>query len=419
MLFPAVLFLPGLCLIMAFPCPLVAAEHAMIPDIRISSTYDDNLFFDEVSDFELRTSPTLNYQYMQENGYVRLNAGADIYRYVDKTQYDRVNHAYNLDINQQLTPTLAVMLDGGFAVDHTFETELEETGVATNKSRRYLMSTHPGISWDINARNTLLFELGWNRTDYRQASNTDNRDYDAYLISLSLFREWTERLTLVGNIRFSLTEVDDLQLHIQDIYGSSVEYGRFDQTHHVYQTLLGVEYQWTENLNMSFRAGGGLAQITYDEKRPFFSGPFITGSRTTEESYDDFIFLFGGRLDWEREVIRLGLEGNRQITQSSDGESIENTRFKADASYDLSELITFHAQASFVRSKSVAEESAFGSEVDSQSYAFSPGVEYKISPNLSLGCRYEIRVIDDFTDNDYQKRNRIWAELRYNFPYFL
>ena len=160
------LILKYACLFVLLTTPLWAEEHMIFPDLRVRTTYDDNVFFDEVSDFELLASPTLTYRVLHETGLFQLSAGADAYRYLEETQYDRVNQKYNLVLDHELTPTLAAGLQARFVVDHTFQTELEEFGLVTDKNRRYLYSASPHFTWDLNPRHTLKMDLRWNRVDY-------------------------------------------------------------------------------------------------------------------------------------------------------------------------------------------------------------------------------------------------------------
>ena len=408
-----------ICLVLCSICPhiLYASEIIVIPEVELRTTYDDNLFFDDVSDFELLATPRLTYRTMWPTAHVQLTAEADVYQYVEENQYDRVNQNYGLDARKDLSPTLSSSFQGHFAVDHTFENELEETGIETDKNRRFLMSARPSLTWDIGPRHSLRMSLGWNRVDYRQSSSVDNPDYDRFGLSATLFREWTQRLSLVGQVDVSLTTIEDQISKATDFSGNTFDLGRKDHMQYSYQALVGAEYELAQTLDLSFRGGAGLTRIEYTEAALQFSGPLELEPQTKDVSEDSFVFLFSTSLDWEQELYRIGLQGSRNITQSPDGDTINRTRFQLNAEYDLTENLVLLGRGSFVYSRSVdGDDDEFDSEVNSQSYAVSPGLRYVFSPKLSLAGRYEFRVIEDRDDDDREKRHRAWLELTYRWP---
>lgn len=414
------LILKYACLFVLLTTPLWAEEHMIFPDLRVRTTYDDNVFFDEVSDFELLASPTLTYRMLHETGLFQLSAGADVYRYLEETQYDRVNQRYNLVLDHELTPTLAAGMEARFAVDHTFTTELQEFGLVTDKNRRKLYSASPHFTWDLNPRHTLKMDLRWKRVDYSDSADSDDRDYNNYGLSLALFREWTERIFLVGQVSGDLTELDDQVLTATDASGDSIKFGSFDERHYSIEALAGVDYEMSEILDLSLRFGGGRTEIESEEKTLQFMGPLIVGTQSMDADEGEWQYLFRARLDWQQEYFHLGLVGSRDFIPRFDGENIKRTRFQVYFDYDIGARFVLEAWGSYVQSKSVGgNDDISEDEVDAQSYAFSPGLRYRITPDCSLAAHYEYRGIDDDVDDEFQNRQRIWLELSYRWPLLL
>lgn len=413
-----------LCLLLHFlflnmyvPEALQAEEHQLVPSIKIRTTYDDNVFFDDVSDFELKALPQLTYRIVHETGNLELQAGADINRYLEETQYDRVNQLYSLGTEQELTPRLTAGIQTRFAVDHTFDTELEEFGLETNKNRRNRLSAEPYFAWALDPRHTLKLNLRWNRVDYRQSSEPDNRDYDSFGLGLTLLRQWTERLFWVGQVSAELTDLDDKVFTATAAGGESIEVGSFDERQYSFQALAGINYNLSEDLSMSVRVGGGRAEFDLERRVLQFAGPDIVGSRTIDIDNGEWEYLFQARLDWQQEFMHIALEGMREIVPKFDGENVNRTSFRTTINYNLGARFILEARGSYVQSQSVKnKDNQFGNEVDSQSYAFSPGLRYTLSPDASLACHYEYRAIDDDVDDDFKDRHRVWFEFLYRWP---
>ena len=417
LLLPAILGL----LFLAGPLALKAegAEKRLTPSITLRNTYDDNIFFDEISDWELSASPELEYRYNTPISSFGLSAAVDIYRYLDEDQYDRENQSYSLDTSYALNERLSFYLGADVYVDYTFEEALEETGEISQKDKRHRYNIAPSLEYQLAPRYFLRLNPKANIVDYRSDDDEDNRDHETYGLNLVLGHEWSEITTLFFLLDYSLTDVDDLKLSGTNIGGTQTEYGQFDQDQQVYQAMLGIEHQYTENLSFSLRAGASLSTTEYEEVRPVFLGGLIAGTTTKDIDEENTGLVVEGGLDYEMQRTALSLDLSRTVSQSTDGQNINRNRVRLSITRHFTERLRGLLSASYVRSKSVADDDDVGDDVDTKTYAFSPGLRYALTENSVLEMRYSYRSVDEEVDSDYDERNRIYLQYSWSFPWIM
>src|SRR5690606_7618782 len=82
------------CLIILFPLLASANDVTLVPSLRISGEYDDNVFFnstDEVDDYLTIISPGLTFDYATELLNLQSLIVVDFLRYFDETELDTEN----------------------------------------------------------------------------------------------------------------------------------------------------------------------------------------------------------------------------------------------------------------------------------------------------------------------------------------
>jgi hypothetical protein len=402
----------------SFGTVALGAETRLVPSLSARTTYDDNIFFDEVSDWELKASPELAYQYETEVTSLSFSGGVDVYRYLDEDQYDRENQAYSLHYNYGLLERLSLSLMASTFIDYTFENVLEETGEITSKNKRYRYNLQPGLKFELTPRNFVSFTLRGSKVDYSQGNEDDDRDYDAYGLNLVFGHEWSQNTTLFLVADYSLIDVDDFVRTLDAIEGKTLEYGQFDQDQEIYQLLGGVDHSFSENLHLSVRTGASLAVTEYTAVTPVFIGPFLTDTRRKDYDDDSYGFVLDVGLDYNLQRMTLGLDLSQNVTQSADGENINRTRLRFSLIRQISSRLSGVVRATFVRSKTVEDSEGLYSddEVDIWTYALAPGLRYALGEFSQLELRYSYRAVDDESDDDFETRNKVYLQYSLNFP---
>ncbi len=396
-----------------------AAETLLVPSLKLRSTYDDNVFFDDKTDWELSAIPELEYRYLTETSSLSFSGGLHLYRYLDEDEYDRENQFYSLRADYGLQERVSFSLLAEFHVDHTFESVLEEIGEVINKNKRYRYSLQPGVKIQISPRNFMRLSVRGYKVDYEDDDDNDDdtRDYDSYGLHLVLGHEWSRNTTLLMMADYSRIDIDDSDLTFTDILGNKFKYGQFDQDQEVYELTGGLEHDYSQNLSFSARAGVNLAKAEYDIVKPFIVDHLLVGTSRRDIDEDDYGLVLEAGLEYDLEHTTLGFDLSRSITQTADGENIDRNRFTLSVTHLFSSRLRGLFRGSFVKSKTVEDsQDNSGDEVDSMTYSFSPGLSYVLDPNSAIEFRYDYRAVEDDTDDDFEKRNRFYVQYRRNFP---
>lgn len=397
--------------------PVQASETEIRPSISLRGTYDDNLFYDEKSDFELAASPELEYSLLTARSELSFNAGLDFYEYLEEDDYSRVNQAYSLSAARDVSQYASLSLDAQFRVDHTFEDELEEIGVVAQKQKRYRYGLQPALRLNLSPRDFLRLQAGARKVDYKKAQEFGNRDYDVYSLDLLWGHELNQTTLLFLRGDYSYVDLEDHVLQTENaLTGEELEYGQFDQSQQIWQLTTGLEHDYTRNLSLNIAVGGSLSKSEYTLVSPVPPGaPLATVSQKEQEHNYGLVLETG--LDYEQELYSLGLDLSRNITQSADGEEISRNRATLRGDYDFSSRLQGLLRLSFLHSETTADTSGpYADEVDSQTYDLSPGLRYDLSRDSTLELRYRYRAVQDKADNDFEYRNRIYLEYRQAWP---
>ncbi len=306
----------------------LAGETRLTPSLTLKGTYDDNLFFEDVSDFEVVAAPEFEYRYQTETSRFSIFGGTDIYRYWEFDEYDRVNQSYSFSSTFGLGDRLSFSLNGDVNIDHTFEKILQEVGEITGKSKRYRYKINPGLEYQISPRNFVRLNLRGNWVDYQKMVQDNNRDYETYGAKLLLGHDWSRKTTLYMLADYSQTHMEDLSLTVPKFPSGKVEYGQFDQEQELYQLMGGGDYSYSPNLSFSLRVGGSLARTEYTSVQPIPHPivPSYVGSKSRDVQEDSLGLVLECGTEYEMQLMSLGLDASRSITQSADGENIARNR---------------------------------------------------------------------------------------------
>ena len=109
-----------LCLLYITVVQVTAAEYGAIASLRFRETYDDNVYFERVDDFEHRITPSLELAAVTENSSLQAGASVDIIDYQDHDELDTVDQFYQVLAGLSPSPRLLLDVTGTYVRDHTF-----------------------------------------------------------------------------------------------------------------------------------------------------------------------------------------------------------------------------------------------------------------------------------------------------------
>ena len=380
----SIIALALLCLTTAAPLVARAGQTVVVPGITVRSTYDDNLFFDNVSDFEVRVSPSLALEYNTDTTRAALKGIADVYRYASEDRYDRVNQQYNLQVSRQATERIGVSADVGFSRDYTFDDVLEETGFVTDRSLRDTYSFRPGISYALTERTVARLFYDYSEQDYDSPQFTDSVLHGAQLL---LTHSLEEEVSTV----FASLQVQ------QVTYDQPVS----DTAQLVYQASIGLERRFSPVFALTVAPGVAWT-----------NSEFILGGENQENTTTSFTLNAEGAWTYDRTQFKLNV--SRLIDQSIYGENITVDRVGGTLTYGLTERLTAAFTSAYTHS--TTEELLQDRTV--HTFSLNPRLSYGLTEDARLTLGYEFRdVNEDGSENDHT-RNQVYGELSFNFPRF-
>ena len=378
----SILALALLCLTTAAPLAALAGQIVVVPGITARTTYDDNLFFDNVSDLEVRVSPSLTLEHNTDTTRIALKGIVDVYRYASEDRYDRANQQYNLQVSHQAAERIGVSADVGFSRDYTFDNVLEETGFVTDRSLRNTYSFRPGISYSLTERTTARLFYNYSEQDYDRPQFTDSVLHGAHLL---LTHSLEEEVSTV----FASLQVQ------QVTYDQPVK----DTGQLVYQASIGLEYRFSPVFALTVAPGAAWTKSEY-----------TLGGVDQESTATSFTLNAEGEWTFDRTQLSLGV--SRFIDQSIYGENITVDRIDGTLTYGLTERLT--AAFTAAHTHSTTEELLQDRTV--QTFSLNPRLSYGLTEDARLTLGYEFRDVDeDGSENDHT-RNQVYGELSFSFP---
>lgn len=357
-------------------------EYVVTPSINLQETYDDNVYFRNVDDFEHLISPGLVLEARTEKGELKTSGTWDISEYHRHDELDSVDQTYRLSASLMPTDLCRLDFSGEYIDDYTFVSALEESGLVADRSRRKRATVEPGVVMVLDPRNSLGVSYDFVKTQFDLEGYSDYRVQGLTLI-------WAHDLM---NERTSI---------ICSVSGNQVDYDQTDgdTKQQTFIGLVGVDHQFSEAFQVALQAG---ARYTESE--------FTSGVLTVDD--DDTGFVVDGTLGWRLERFTLSANVNRDFRPSIYGENTTRDRVRASLGYRFTEKSRASLSTAYYRN----ETDGVLDEEKRRTYSVRPLVSYRFTENidLQLGYRYTWTE-NEITDNS-EERNRIFVKLSMTWP---
>ena len=371
--------------------PVKGAEYVVVPSVELRETYDDNVYYKKVDDFEHRISPAIDLGVRTETAEARADVTLKISEFQDNDELSTVDEYYNFTTTILPDPRWQVGLSGSYVRDHTFTSSLEEAGIIAERKRRASARAQPSLVMALTDRDSLEFMYTFNNTEY---DYEDYPDYYAHYLNLiwshALANERTSFLlqTNGGRIDFDLSSKD--------------------ATQEVVQGIMGVAHQLTETLQATFKTGVSYTKSRYPRTETVFVPPAFFTTRTTTEKDTDITYLLDGVLNWRLERSKFSLGVKRDLYPSIYGELVTRNRIHGTLQYSLTEKLSSRLWSSYYFSKT----DGLNRKEKQETFYFRPSLNYKLGDYTELQLGYDFTRSRDKVAKDTDHRNRIFLEIR-------
>lgn len=359
--------------------PANAAEYIVTPSITARETYDDNVFYYDVEDFEHLVSPALDLEARTERGKVQASLNGDISEYQSHNELDTVDQSYWMSADIFTTETSQIGVSGNYIRDYTFTSVLEELGVAAERSIRTATQIQPNARIELDPHNSLECFYRLNKTQHRLDTYPDYRNQNLNIIYIHKLKN----------------ELTSLALQLG---GSQADYTIGDETgrHQALQILAGIDHLVSETFKLTFKAGTRYTESDFP----------VAGVERDEAVVITSGFLWG----FERTTVSANV--TRDFSSSIYGEDVTRDRISAALRYRIKENLNCALTAAYNQS----ETEGFYQKEKSKYYSVRPSVDYRFNEYVSmqLGCSYN-RTENKITDQS-EERNRVFMQIRAVYP---
>lgn len=396
-------------------------EFVVSPAVRAQATYDTNVLFEDSEDIETLFTPSVGVQYRQEKSSLSLNAALDIYRYVDNTLFNRINHRYSAGYGRSFTPRLSGNISGSVQISTEIETELEENNIISgdeSTSRTY--GAGAGINYILSPKDSISFSTSYSTRDN---DNEESTDRDNYSFGIGWDRALTQRTALNFNtsVAVSKTETvnDDIttirEVEISGIPTLAVVTGDeiTEGTQTSYTGTLGISHRLTERTSFSFSAGPRYSVSSFSNS--FESNvPLAPNVNILDIDTDDNTlgYVFSGSANYVGERYNTGLTLSRTFTSTNQGENVNRNNIGLSFSYRLTEFITSNSNVFYSKLKSddVVDES------EQNSIRFSQRLSWRFIEDASAFAQYSYTGTRNEVTDEFSNRSRYVVGLSWNLP---
>jgi len=333
--------------------------------VALQGTYTDNTQFTGEDDYILKVSPSIELSAVTEVTQMQVAADLDIREYKNNDDLNSVDQYYQVLGGVALEERVEINIVGTHLRDHTFQSELEETGIVIKQTSRNRTTISPiGTFW-LAPRDRMQLTYHYGDTNF---SSDDRRDYTNHDLRLGWLHDLqNERTTLGFLVGANRTEYgDDIDNPNQDITYDGVGAG------------VMLDHMFSETFIMNLKAGARY-----------------TESKTTG----------GGDNDTTSDTNFVGEASVRWIA----GEAVARTRADLGLGYRFTEKFGSNLNGYYRRSDPLT-----GEEQTVQTFGGRVGLTYRFTENLGLSLDYSYTKTDQESDSVVDdETNRVFLQLRW------
>jgi hypothetical protein len=369
------------CLYNAWIVPAHADyEHGATASVALRGTYTDNVQFTGGDDYVLNISPSLALSAVTEVTQMQVAADLDIRKYKNNDDLSSLDQYYQVLGGVALEERVEIDIVGTHLRDHTFQSELEETGIVIDQTSRNRTTISPiGTFWLApRTRMQLTYEYG--DTNF---SSEDRRDYTYHLLRLGWLHDLqNERTTLGFLVGANRTE-----------YGDNIDNPNQDVTYDGVGAGMMLDHMFSETFIMNLKAGA-----SYTESKTNGPGGDDTASDTN--------FVGEASFRWIFERSALSALVNQQVVPSSAGENVARTKANLGLRYRFTEKFGSNLNGHYRRSDPLRG----GQTVET--FGGGVGLTYRFTEHLGLSLNYSYTKTDQESDSVVDDQtNRVFLQL--------
>jgi hypothetical protein len=307
----------------------------------------------------------------------------DIREYKNNDDLSSIDQYYQVLGGVNLEERVELDIIGTYLRDHTFQSELEETGIVIRQTKRNQAAISPiGTFW-LAPRDRMQLTYEYGDTSF---SSDDRRDYTYHTLRVAWLHDLqNERTTLGFLVGANRTE-----------YGDDIDNPNEDITYDGVGAGVQLDHMFSETFIMNLKAG---ARYTESE----------TKGGGDDDTTSDTNFVGEASVRWIFERSTLSALVNQQVVPSSAGENVARTRANLNLGYRFTEKFGCNLSGYYRRSDPLR-----GDEETVQTYGGRAGLRYRFTQNLDLSLAYSYTKTDQESNTVVDDQtNRVFLQLKW------
>ena len=347
-------------LLCMFPSLSYSAAWTLAGTVDQSLGYDTNVRMrgDQQGSFEYKITPVLTFSRKTETTEIQADASYGTQVYTDIVGLDQDNQKYGISGLYRME-RFVWGLSGGYSVTPTRNTAINDSGDFNASSENTTWSVSPSLTYKASERDSLVLSPSYSESSFTGADAATFRNRNNININLGWQHAWTERYSTTSSVFYSTSDSQR---------GSTAA-----ETQTSFDSV-GINLSNTYKLSEQWNLNGTI------------------GIRHTESEIDflkssSFGFLAGSSIDYKGENFSSGVNFNRSLVPSNQGQLQEQTGVGLNLSYKFAE----HLSAGFNTSY---QESTRINEIDQSTrtnITVQPSVHWHIAPEWTLTGSYRYR----------------------------
>jgi hypothetical protein len=366
-----------------FPIYSMAGMVELIPSLRLTAEYDDNIDFrrdssDAEDDFSGSARPGLQLIYNTERLSLAGQGEVDFKKYLNETDFDRTNQLYGIETRYQAHHRWQLSGNYSYRRDETIDSQFEETGRTFESKRAVRHDASGGVQFALTELSDIGSFVIYRRANY---SGSDNTDYDRYTVQLP----YTKRFQ---------NQIDTIRITPAYTRYRSDDNEKGDG----YRLTLFWEHLLSETLTFDAEIGGRYTDV--------------------EDQDGDSSSNFGGvgniGLTKQGETFRGEVRFSRDLGVTAEGEVVSVDRLRLYADKLFTERFGFSFTGNAWHSTSENDNSPNDRTV---SFDVRPAFYYMLAENHFVELAYSYRNQREMGEPGNPTTQRNTVELSFNFAF--
>ena len=392
------IFLMLAAAIALLPSQQSRAEDAnIVPFVELREEFNDNIFFsvdEPTSDFITTISPGIDFIERTERLNASITGKINRLLYMDNGELDATDLYLLGTAGYRTTPRLGLSTEAGYIEDSRPDRDVDVTGFVQGAEirKRFYFDLRGDYETSENIFNNLSYRL--------ETNNYEDPEFtDSVINDLEFRHTWFASRWVANTIgRFNL----------------GYTHYKFEEADtYTIAATIGAEWYQSERISLILDIGARFVESQFEETVLVPTPPFLLTRDVTTSTWGgigQLTFVYRG------EAFSTSVAFLNDLREAG-GRGGTALRTALDITYDhrILEKLRGYAAAGFNINRALEGETA-AEDIDERATYFRPSLRYELNEHWQFDLGYNVTWVQDRVDDEEAVRNKIFAQVRYQWP---